>query len=92
MADIVYKRNAVVIDALQRSLDRYETIVVPWGGMHMPAIEAAVLKRGFAPGEKKERLLFAFSAISFTALLQEMSTPAGQEGGLQEAEGGDAAE
>ncbi len=67
-ADILYKRNAVVIDALQRSLDRYDTIVVPWGGMHMPAIESALLERGFVPGDKKERLLFAFSAIPFSAL------------------------
>lgn len=68
MDDILNKRNAVVIDALHRSLDRYDSIVVPWGGMHMPAIESALLARGFVPGEKKERLLFAFSAIPFTVL------------------------
>ncbi|MCD4687726.1 MAG: hypothetical protein K8R55_00155 [Desulfuromonadaceae bacterium] len=65
MDDILNRRNTVVIDALQRSLDRYDTIVVPWGGMHMPAIEAALLDQGFVPGEQKERLLFAFSAILF---------------------------
>ena len=65
MNDILDRRNAVVIEALQRSLNRYDTIVVPWGGMHMPAIEAALLKRGFVLGEQKERLLFAFSAILF---------------------------
>ncbi|MGA7826454.1 MAG: hypothetical protein WCA04_02255 [Geobacteraceae bacterium] len=68
MDDILYKRNAVVIDALYRSLDRYDTIVIPWGGMHMPAIESALLERGFVPGDKKERLLFAFSAIPFSEL------------------------
>jgi hypothetical protein len=83
MDDILYKRNEVVIDALQRSLDRYDTIIVPWGGMHMPAIEAAVLDRGFAPGEKKERLVFAFSSIPFTAFWQQVSAPSEQEGDLQ---------
>jgi len=68
MTDILYKRNAVVIDALHRSLVRYDTVVVPWGGMHMPAIESALLERGFVPGDKNERLLFAFSAIPFTVL------------------------
>jgi hypothetical protein len=92
MDDILYKRNEVVIDALQRSLDRYDTIVVPWGGMHMPAIEAAVLEQGFAPGDKKERLLFAFSTIPFTALWQGMSAPAGQEGEMQGTEGAGSAE
>jgi hypothetical protein len=76
MDDILYKRNEVVIDALQRSLDRYDTIIVPWGGMHMPAIEAAVLKQGFVPGDKKERLLFAFSAIPFTAFWPGISPSA----------------
>jgi hypothetical protein len=58
----------------------------------MPAIEAAVLKQGFVPGDKKERLLFAFSAIPFTGLWEKMSDPAGQEGELQGAEGAVAAE
>ncbi|MRR53320.1 MAG: hypothetical protein EG822_02260 [Deltaproteobacteria bacterium] len=68
MDDILYKRNTVVIDALHRSLVHYDTVVVPWGGMHMPAIESALLERGFVPGDKKERLLFAFSAIPFAVL------------------------
>ena len=80
MADILDKRNQVVIDALQRSLERYDTVVVPWGGMHMPAIEAAVLKRGFVPGDRKERLLFSFSAIPYAKLWQMVSAPAGREG------------
>jgi hypothetical protein len=82
MDDILYKRNAVVIDALQRSLSRYDTIIVPWGAMHMPAIEAAILDLGFAQGEKQERLLFAFSSIPFASLWQQVSAPSGQEDNL----------
>ncbi len=66
MDDILDRRNVVVIDALKRSLERYDIIVVPWGGMHMPAIEAALLDQGFVLGEQKERQLFAFSSILFT--------------------------
>lgn len=80
MDDILHKRNAVVIDTLERGLDRYDTIVVPWGGMHMPAIEAAVLDMGFVRGEKKERLLFAFSAIPFASFGQKPSDATGREG------------
>jgi hypothetical protein len=82
MADILDKRNEVVIDALQRSLERYDTIVIPWGGMHMPAIEAALLEWGFIPGDKKERLLFAFSAIPYSKLWQKLSAPAEREDDL----------
>lgn len=61
--DVLERRNAVVIDTLWRSLDRYDTIIVPWGGMHMPGIEEAMLERGFVPEEDKERLLFSFSTF-----------------------------
>ncbi|MEJ2699496.1 MAG: hypothetical protein P8Z70_07530 [Desulfuromonadales bacterium] len=91
MADILDKRNKVVIDALRRSLDRYDTIVVPWGGMHMPAIQAAVVKLGFVPGNRKERLLVSFSAIPYARLWRMISAPAGQEGGLHKPEGARAA-
>jgi len=83
MEDVLDKRNQVVIDALKRSLERYDTIVIPWGGVHMPAIEAAVLDRGFVPGEKKERLLFAFSAIPFAKLGEKVSDHAGQEADMR---------
>ena len=80
MADILDKRNAVVIDALQRSLDGYDTIVVPWGGMHMPAIQSAVLKLGFVPWKKKERLLFSFGAIPYARVWRMLSAPVGPGG------------
>jgi hypothetical protein len=91
-ADILDKRNAVVIDALERSLEHYDTIVIAWGAMHMPAIEAALLERGFVPGDKKERLVFAFSAIPYAKLWQKVSAPAEQAGDLRKSEGAGAAD
>jgi hypothetical protein len=92
LADILDKRNQVVIDTLQRSLQHYDTIVVAWGAMHMPAIQAAVLERGFVPGPKKERLVFAFSAIPYGKLWQKLSASAGQEGHLRKSGGGGVAD
>lgn len=68
MADILDKRNAVVIDSLLRCLERYDTIIIPWGAMHMPAIEAAVLEQGFARGVARERLSLDFRAIPYADL------------------------
>ena len=74
MTDILDKRNAVVIEGLLRTLPRYDTVIVPWGAMHMPAIEAAVLEQGFAPVTVRERLSVDFREIPYAALWREWST------------------
>jgi hypothetical protein len=71
MADILDKRNDAVIAGMLQTLKRYDTIVVPWGAMHMPAIEAAVLEQGFAPGKAQERLSLDFRTIPYGVLWQK---------------------
>jgi hypothetical protein len=73
MADILDKRNAVVIDSLVRSLVHYDTIIVPWGAMHMPAIEEAVLGHGFEQGAVRERLSLDFRTIPYLELWQRFT-------------------
>jgi hypothetical protein len=73
MADILDKRNVVVIDSMVRSLARYDTIIIPWGALHMPAIEAAVVEQGFVPGGKRERLSLDFRTIPYVELWQKWS-------------------
>jgi hypothetical protein len=74
MADILDKRNKVVIDSMIRSLVRYDTIIIPWGAMHMPAIEAAVVDRGFIPGDKRERLSLDFRTLPYVKLWQKFQS------------------
>jgi hypothetical protein len=73
MADILDKRNAVVIDGMERSLAHYDTIIIPWGAMHMPAIEAAVLAQGFVPAASRERLSLDVRAIPYRELWRKWS-------------------
>ena len=73
MADILDKRNDEVIAGMVKTLKRYDTIVIPWGAMHMPAIEAAVLEQGFAPGKAQERLSLDFRTIPYGELWQKWS-------------------
>ena len=68
MADILDKRNAVVIDGMERCLAHYDTIIIPWGAMHMPAIEAAVLAQGFVPAASRERLSLDVRVIPYREL------------------------
>ena len=74
MADILDKRNAVVIDRMLRSLRFYDTIIIPWGAMHMPAIENAVISQGFRFGMEKERLGLDFRTIPYADLWQKWSS------------------
>jgi len=69
--DILIHRNAVVIDTLKQSLKSYDTVVIPWGAMHMPEIEQAVLKQGFTPGARHERLSLDFRTVPYAELWQK---------------------
>ncbi len=73
MVDIIDKRNEVVIAGMVKTLKRYDTIIIPWGAMHMPAIEAAVLEQGFTPGIAHERLSLDFRNIPYAVLWQKWS-------------------
>ena len=79
MADILDKRNDAVIAGMVQTLKRYDTIIIPWGAMHMPAIEAAVLEQGFAPGKAQERLSLDFRTIPYGELWQKWAEQASEK-------------
>lgn len=56
MDDILYGRNQELIRHLRKAVDRYDSIIVPWGALHMPGIEEEVVKEGFQLVEQRERL------------------------------------
>jgi len=60
MDDILYRRNREVIRYMGKALERYDTVVIPWGAMHMKEIEGEVLKRGFVLREERERVSMDF--------------------------------
>jgi hypothetical protein len=60
MDDILHRRNMGVIHHLDKALVRYDTVVIPWGALHMKEIEEEVLKRGFVLREERERVSIDF--------------------------------
>jgi hypothetical protein len=60
MDDILHRRNREVIRHLGKVLDRYDTVVIPWGALHMKEIEVEVLKRGFVLQKERERVSIDF--------------------------------
>jgi hypothetical protein len=60
MDDILYRRNEEVIRRLRQALARYDTIVIPWGALHMTEIEDEVLEQGFELQQERERVSIDF--------------------------------
>jgi hypothetical protein len=63
MEDILHRRNMKVVSHLKKALDRYDTVVIPWGALHMKGIEAEVLKQGFKLQEERQRVSIDFGRI-----------------------------
>ncbi len=45
--DIIIRRNRNLISWIKASRINYREIVVPWGALHLPGIETAILQMGF---------------------------------------------
>ncbi|QWV92848.1 hypothetical protein KP004_16975 [Geomonas oryzisoli] len=63
MDDILTRRNQVLLGYLDRALERYDTVVVPWGALHMKGIEEGALKRGFVLQKEQRRLAIDLKRI-----------------------------
>jgi hypothetical protein len=79
--DILAKRNAHLTQEIRDELQHSDTIAVPWGAMHMPAMAAEMAKDGFVLSKTEE-----FPVVSFTALWEHLSanqpaTPSPAPGG-----------
>ncbi len=60
MEDIVDGRNVHLTEEIKKSLTRYDSVVVPWGAMHLPAIQASLLAMGFSETGRVDRPAFLF--------------------------------
>lgn len=65
MADLIDKRNTAVLSYLPKALNKYDTVVIPWGALHMPGIEEAVREQGFELRESRERLSIDFLLLPY---------------------------
>lgn len=63
MDDILHQRNKEVIRHLGKALSRYDTIIIPWGALHMAEIEKSVVARGFVLQEDRERMSIDFRKL-----------------------------
>lgn len=63
MNEIIDERNNVLLAHLDEALRYYDTVVIPWGALHMPGLEEAILEKGFIPGESNSRLAVKYDRL-----------------------------
>jgi hypothetical protein len=70
MQDLITMRNNFLLDEMRGVLPDYQRIVIPWGALHLPGIEKAILDWGFEPVGSSQQLLASYTAI-FAVLLSD---------------------
>ncbi len=68
MDDLIGKRNRSVVHYLSKALLKYDTVVIPWGALHMKGIEKEVLKKGFRLVDSQKRLSIDFLLLPYENL------------------------
>jgi hypothetical protein len=62
-SEVLGLRNEHLVAEIERALPEFEHVVVPWGALHLPAIERAVLDWGFAETSRDLHPLFAWNTV-----------------------------
>lgn len=60
MEDVLFARNQRLTSEIESSLRDYRSIIVPWGAMHLPAIEAWLHSHNFVESGEVERKALGF--------------------------------
>jgi len=66
--DLIDRRNAHLLTEIRAGLDEYPHIIVPWGALHLPGIEAAIRDWGFEQTASRSHRIGAYQTI-LTALI-----------------------
>ena len=80
MDDLIKKRNQAVLSYLPKGLEKYRTLLIPWGALHMPGLEEAVKERGFSLQDSRERLSIDFASLPYGRLVENIIDAAGRPG------------
>ena len=59
-AEILDKRNGMLLRHLTQALLHFDEILIPWGALHMPAFEIYLNAQGFNVSDQRERRAISF--------------------------------
>jgi hypothetical protein len=72
MNDLVEKRNRSVLSYLPMALKKYDTVIIPWGALHMKGIEDQVKMRGFQLEKERNRRSIDLWKLPYRQLLKNL--------------------
>lgn len=61
--DVFTRRNAHLLGEIEAALLEFRRVVVPWGALHLPAIESEIAEDGFTLVDESRRHLVAWSTV-----------------------------
>jgi hypothetical protein len=65
MNDLIAKRNCEVYSYLTQALPHYNSILIPWGALHMPGIERKIKQLGFQLHSEQRRKSIDFLLLPY---------------------------
>jgi len=72
MTDLLDKRNVALLSYLPEALERYDTLVIPWGALHMKGLEQALLARGFYLVKTSRHLSIDFGNLPYKQMWEKL--------------------
>jgi hypothetical protein len=72
--DLVERRNEHLIRELEAALPEHSSIVVPWGALHLPAVEQALVAWGFERSAERGHPLVRYATLA-RALVPRAASP-----------------
>ena len=61
--DLIGRRNTHLIGEMNAALVEFDLVVAPWGALHLPGIERALLESGFSEVARRDRRLLSWTTL-----------------------------
>jgi len=61
--ELIDRRNTHLLTQMNEALKEFDRVVIPWGALHLPGIERALLAAGFSETTREQRQLIAWMTL-----------------------------
>lgn len=61
--DILVRRNAHLLEAFDANAASHDAVIIPWGALHMPGLEAALTARGYVAQSHRTIRLISYATL-----------------------------
>jgi hypothetical protein len=66
--DILDRRNAHLLMEIESALEEFQRVIVPWGALHLPVIEASLVEQGFERTDSQLRRFVSWRTVAAALL------------------------